>query len=135
MTTTTVLVGTTKGVFLIRSDDRAEWTLRGPLCDGWPINHVVGDPDTGMLWAAGGGEFWGAGVWRSDDGGETWTLSKLANGMMDTMLADSQEMRDYLKMEPSPPAPFTGEVEALWSLGAVRGADLCRRQARRPVRQ
>jgi hypothetical protein len=121
MTTTTVLVGTTKGVFLIRSDDRAAWTLRGPLCDGWPINHVVGDPDTGVLWAAGGGEFWGAGVWRSDDGGETWTLSKLANGMMDTMLADSQEMRDYLKMEPSPPAPFTGEVEALWSLGLSGG--------------
>jgi photosystem II stability/assembly factor-like uncharacterized protein len=36
---------------------------------------------------------------------------------MDAMLADSAEMRAYLGQEPAPPAPFTGEVEALWSLG------------------
>jgi len=119
--TVTILVGTTKGAFLIASDDRSAWTLRGPLCDGWPINHVIGDPETGTLWAAGGGEFPGAGVFRSDDGGDTWTLSKLANGMMDAMLADSEEMRSYLKMEPSPPAPHTGEVEVLWSLGRSNG--------------
>jgi photosystem II stability/assembly factor-like uncharacterized protein len=121
MTATTVLVGTTKGAFLLRSEDRGDWSLRGPLCDGWPINHVIGDAESGMLWAAGGGEFPGAGVWRSEDGGETWTLSKLSNGMMDRMLAENAGMRAYLGMEPAPPAPFTGEVEALWSLGLSGG--------------
>ena len=121
MTPTTILVGTTKGAFLIRSEDRTTWALRGPLCDGWPINHIIADPDTGRLWAAGGGDFFGAGVWRSEDGGESWALAKLSNGTMDAMLADSAEMRAYLKMEPAPPAPFTGEVEALWSLGLSGG--------------
>jgi len=53
----TVLLGTTKGAFLLTSDARrAGWSVKGPLCDGWPINHVVGDPATGMIWAAGGDE-------------------------------------------------------------------------------
>lgn len=121
MAAVTILVGTTKGAFLISSDDRKSWTLHGPLCDGWPINHVIGDPATGSLWAAGGGEFPGAGVFRSDDGGATWTLSKLSNGMMDRMLAENEEMRAYLGMDPAPPAPFTGEVDALWSLGMSNG--------------
>ena len=50
--THSVLVGTTKGAFLLESDGaRAEWKVRGPLCNGWPINHVIGDPETGRLWA------------------------------------------------------------------------------------
>lgn len=41
----TILVGTTKGAFLISGGgDRLNWTVKGPLCDGWPINHIVGDP-------------------------------------------------------------------------------------------
>jgi len=68
--TTTLMLGTTKGAFLLRSDDgRQNWSVVGPLCDGWPINHVVGDPATGHLWAAGGGDWHGAGVWRSQDDG------------------------------------------------------------------
>lgn len=35
----------------------------------WPINHVVGDAATGAIYADGGGDFFGAGVWRSTDGG------------------------------------------------------------------
>ena len=40
-----LLVGTTKGAFVLDGDaDRARWAVRGPYCDGWPINHVIGDP-------------------------------------------------------------------------------------------
>ena len=50
-----LLVGTTKGVFLLDSGPgRREWSVRGPCCEGWPINHAIGDVATGTLWAAGG---------------------------------------------------------------------------------
>ena len=40
----TILVGTTKGAFLISGgSDRSGWKVTGPHCDGWPINHLVGD--------------------------------------------------------------------------------------------
>jgi hypothetical protein len=57
-TRTTVLVGTTKGAFLISEvNGRGGWAAQGPYCDGWPINHVIGDRETGTIWAGGGGEF------------------------------------------------------------------------------
>ena len=69
-----LLVGTTKGAFVLEPrDGDAGWSVRGPYCDGWPVNHVVGDPVTGTLWAGGGSEWSGAGVWRSGDGGHTWS--------------------------------------------------------------
>jgi photosystem II stability/assembly factor-like uncharacterized protein len=118
----TLLVGTTKGAFLIEGDSaRGAWAVRGPFCGGWPINHVVGDPVTGGLWAGGGGEWQGAGVWRSGDGGQTWHLSLLSNGKFDAWLTNDPETRAYTGMEPNPPAPFTGEVEAVWSLHRAGG--------------
>jgi photosystem II stability/assembly factor-like uncharacterized protein len=118
--TVKVLVGTTKGVFLLSSTDgRRTWDVSGPHCDGWPINHVVGDPVTGMLWAAGGSDFMGAGVWRSADGGETWQLSLMANGHIDDFLANDPGAREYLGREPSPPAPFKGKIVTLWSVAKV----------------
>ena len=122
MRSVTILVGTTKGVFLIDSgDDRQSWSLRGPFCDGWPVNHVVGDPNTGIIWAAGGGDWSGAGVWRSVDGGESWVLSQLSNGEWDAWLARDPAFAAQMGATPSPPAPFTGEISAIWSLGLSGG--------------
>ncbi|MDD9744206.1 MAG: exo-alpha-sialidase [Marinovum algicola] len=122
MPRTTVLVGTTKGAFLLDgTEDRDAWSVAGPFCDGWPINHMAGDSESGALWAAGGNDWCGAGVWRSSDHGASWQLSKLANGQMDAWLADDPEMARTFGTEPSPPAPFTGEIEALWSIR--RGGD------------
>lgn len=112
-----VLVGTTKGAFVLCGDARREnWTLSGPSCGGWPINHVIGEPGTGRMWAAGGGEWDGAGVWRSDDGGASWTLSRLANGERDAFVAANPQEAAALGFVADPPAPFTGEVDAVWSL-------------------
>ncbi len=117
----TLLIGTTKGAFLITSQDgRKSWTVKGPLCDGWPINHVVGDPKTGVLWAAGGGDWHGAGVWRSDDGGDNWTLSKLSNGQLDEWAANDPEMAEMFGWEPVD-APFTGDITTFWSLHHAHG--------------
>jgi hypothetical protein len=71
-TETTILVGTTKGAFLLRPTGDG-WQVEGPHCDGAPINHVIGDPATGTLWAAGGNDWTGIGVWQSEDGGKGWT--------------------------------------------------------------
>src|SRR5215208_6436903 len=69
-----VMVGTRKGCFLLESDaDRRDWTVRGPFCEGWPVYHAV--HDGGTIYAAAASDWHGAGVWRSDDLGETWTLS------------------------------------------------------------
>jgi photosystem II stability/assembly factor-like uncharacterized protein len=71
-----ILLGTRKGAFILESDaERRSWALRGPFCETWPMNHVVGDPATGRIYGAGGNEWFGPAVWRSDDLGATWTHS------------------------------------------------------------
>ena len=68
-----LLVGTSKGAFRLLGDpERTRWQVQGPFCDGWPINHVIGDAESATLWAGGGSAFHGAGIWRSEDGGESW---------------------------------------------------------------
>jgi photosystem II stability/assembly factor-like uncharacterized protein len=75
MPVTVLLVGTRKGCFVLTSDDRRDWKLRGPYCEGWPVYHAVYDGDSGTIYAAAASEWHGAGVWRSRDLGETWELS------------------------------------------------------------
>lgn len=71
-----VLLGTKKGAFILRSDEsRRDWTLSGPFCETWPLNHVVADPATGVIYAGGGNEWFGPAVWKSADLGESWTHS------------------------------------------------------------
>jgi hypothetical protein len=73
---TALLVGTRKGLFVLDGDtDREDWEVRGPLCDGWPIHDAIVDPATGALLAAGGNNWYGPAVWRSDDLGESWSHS------------------------------------------------------------
>lgn len=113
-----LLVGTTKGAFILEPSDDAEasWSVRGPFCDGWPINHVVGDPATGALWAGGGGAWSGAGVWRSTDGDETWSVAKLSTGELDTWAAGDPGFAEAMGWEPVE-VPFGAEFSQVWSLG------------------
>lgn len=72
---TDILVGTTKGLFILKDKGgRSGWSVEGPFCDGMSINHACGKPETGQVWAAGGGGWFPAGVWRRVDG--AWTFSK-----------------------------------------------------------
>jgi photosystem II stability/assembly factor-like uncharacterized protein len=118
---TQVLIGTTKGAFLLHgSVDRDGWTVSGPHCDGWPIHHVIGDPETGHLWAGGGGDWSGTGVWRSTNGGETWTLSKLTKGMMDDWAANDPDFAQMIGWT-SEPTPFGEEFSQVWSMAVAHG--------------
>ena len=66
-----VLIGTRKGLFVAKSDDRSTWSLEGPHLTGFSINHAIRDPRDGALYACT--NFFGGGaVHRSDDGGATW---------------------------------------------------------------
>ena len=102
---TTILLGTTKGAFLATGGGD-DWRVKGPLCNGWPINHVIAD--AGILWAGGGGEWYGAGVWRSDDGGETWEVSRITKGTIDEWAANDADFAAMMNWTDEPP-PFTDE--------------------------
>ncbi|MBR9863516.1 MAG: exo-alpha-sialidase [Rhodobacteraceae bacterium] len=113
---TTLLIGTTKGVFLASGgESRSGWRISGPFCDGWPVNHVIGDPDSGTLWAGGGGDFFGAGVWRSDDLGETWRLTRLSRGSMDDWAANDPDFAAMIGWSDAP-LPFGNDFTQVWSL-------------------
>jgi photosystem II stability/assembly factor-like uncharacterized protein len=76
MTRSVLLVGTPKGAFLFDGDGaRRSWSLRGPLCEGWPIHDISVDSVSGAILAAGGSPWYGPAVFRSDDLGSTWTHS------------------------------------------------------------
>jgi photosystem II stability/assembly factor-like uncharacterized protein len=75
MSQSIVLVGTRKGLFVLESENRKDWNVRGPLCESWPIYHAVLDKDSGTIYAAAASEWLGSSVWRSTDLGETWEQS------------------------------------------------------------
>jgi len=112
-----LLVGTTKGAFVLDGDvDRARWRVRGPYCDGWTVNHVIGDPTTGTMWAGGGSDWSGAGVWRSDDVGHTWSLTRLTTGQLDAWAASDPDFAASIGWTEEP-TPFGEDFSQVWSLG------------------
>jgi hypothetical protein len=117
----TILVGTTKGAFLISGGrTRSGWEVAGPFCDGWPINHVIGDPASGTIWAGGGGDWHGAGVWRSADGGESWEVSRLTRGAMDDWAAKDPDFAAMVGWTDAA-LPFADGFSQVWSLGQAGG--------------
>ncbi|MGC5585146.1 exo-alpha-sialidase [Ornithinimicrobium sp. W1665] len=112
-----LLVGTTKGAFVLDGDAaRTSWAVRGPYCGGWAINHVVGDPATGSVWAGGGDDWFGAGVWRSRDVGRTWELTKLTTGELDAWAAEDPAFAESIGWADQV-APFGEDFSQVWSLG------------------
>ena len=94
-----LLIGTKKGAFIFESSDgRRTWDLRGPFCETWPINHVIGDPAAGTIWAGGGNEWFGPAVWRSDDLGATWSHS--SQGL--AYAAGEEPIRAVWSLAPAP---------------------------------
>lgn len=117
----TILLGTSKGAFLVRGSGPAgPWRVAGPFCDGWPINHVIGDPQSGSIWAGGGGDWNGAGVWRSDDDGQTWQVSRLTSGTMDRWAAGDPDFAAMVGWT-GEALPFADSFSQIWSLGLAHG--------------
>ena len=117
----TLMIGTTKGAFLAVSENRQNWQVTGPHCNGWTINHMAGDPETGTIWAGGGGDFFGAGVYRSEDGGATWELTRLTSGMIDNWAESEPEFAAAMGVT-GDPLPFGDEFTQVWSVSHAHGA-------------
>ena len=50
-----LLVGTKKGAFILDSDEsRRDWSISGPLCEGWPVHDLIVEPGSGAILAAAG---------------------------------------------------------------------------------
>jgi len=73
-----VLVGTSKGAFILSSDPgRGRWSLSGPHFAGADVFHVAYDfRGEGTVVAAVNHPVWGADIQRSRDMGRTWEPSK-----------------------------------------------------------
>ena len=68
-----ILVGTRKGLFLLRGDDdRRSFEVEGPYLSGWDVFHAIHDPRDGTIYAATNSWVYGGTVHRSADLGETW---------------------------------------------------------------
>jgi hypothetical protein len=94
--------------------------VKGPFCDGWPVNHLIGDPATGLLWAGGGSELHGAGVWRSEDSGVNWEVAKLTKGQIDDWAANDPQLAAMMNWT-NQPLPFADQFSQIWSLGYAHG--------------
>jgi len=72
-----VWIGTRKGAFCFRSDDRHEWEADGPFFPGEEVHHVMQDPrDPSRAYASAGTAWFGSHLQASTDGGKTWVLSE-----------------------------------------------------------
>ena len=77
-----LLVGTTKGAFLLRSRrEREHWQVAGPYFHGQAVYSLAYDGRNGRhrLWASTGSLLWGTYLRSSDDFGKTWTNPLEAN--------------------------------------------------------
>lgn len=64
---TLLIVGTQKGAFLLRSDDRrAQWRVEGPLFKGWKVTAAARDAK-GRTWVATGSDVYGVALHVSRD--------------------------------------------------------------------
>lgn len=59
-------VGTLKGAWIARSEDRSEWTVEGPMLKGWPVTTFGQAPD-GTYLLGTGSSWYGAAIHRSED--------------------------------------------------------------------
>ena len=81
---------------------------------------MIGDPESGTIWAGGGGEWHGAGIWRSDDGGASWKVTRLTKGKMDDWAANDLNFAKMIGWTDEP-LPFDDAFAQIWSLGYAHG--------------
>jgi hypothetical protein len=120
-----VLVGTTKGLFLYRSDaSRRDWQLEGPFLPGWEIYSVRGDSRHGQrIFAGTSHTAYGATVRVSNNIGASWT--QIATGPCYSVESGFKLNRIWQIVEghaSEPDTLFAGVEEAGLFVSRDRGA-------------
>jgi photosystem II stability/assembly factor-like uncharacterized protein len=78
----TLWIGTRKGAFVLRTNDRKRWRIEGPLFRGNEVNYIVPDPrDLNNVYAAVHSWWFGPHLHVSRDGGKTWALAEAEPAM------------------------------------------------------
>ncbi len=93
-----VLVGTRKGLFVLRSDRaRRAWDIEGPHFLGQAVNHAVLDPRDGrtLLAAVKAGHL-GPTVYRSDDSGASWSEASVPPAFPRAAAGEEGEAVDHV---------------------------------------
>lgn len=74
MSSVRLLVGTSKGAFIMTADGKREkWDISGPHFGGWEIYHMKGSPvNPERIYVSQSTGWFGQIVQRSDDGGKNW---------------------------------------------------------------
>ena len=101
-----LLVGTKKGLWIGRSDERRErWEFGKPefLMEGIYATSIDTRGASPRVFVSGHSEHWGPGVYRSDDLGRTWTETQGAAVRFPTDLGASVER--VWQIQPSPADP------------------------------
>jgi hypothetical protein len=100
-----LLVGTQKGLFILRSDARrTRWTLEGPHLAGHEILHAWLDPrDQTTGYAAAHHVVWGPHIYRSNDAARSWT--------------------SLPAVPRHPPGDYDNALKAVWNLVPARPGD------------
>jgi hypothetical protein len=70
----TVVVGTAKGGFILRTDDRQSWSMSGPFFKGWKVTAITRDAQ-GTFLCGTASDVYGAAIHKSTDL-ENWTQVK-----------------------------------------------------------
>jgi photosystem II stability/assembly factor-like uncharacterized protein len=108
-----VLVGTSKGLFLLEGDEgRGHWKLADPVLEGWSVYHAIVDSRDDSIHACTNHEVYGATVHRSRDSGKTWTRAEELGLPEESGL----KLERTWHVEPG----LESEPETLW-LGAAPG--------------
>jgi len=102
------LIGTDKGLFLLRTDDeRASWSIDGPTFKGWKITATARDA-AGRFWAATASDVYGPALHVSDDA-RAWT--QLDAGP-EWPKESGREMRQFWTLAPHGDRMYVGTDDA-----------------------
>ena len=96
-----LLVGTKKGLFVLRSSNRRVWKLEGPYLKGHEVNHAIFDARTERIFATANDAWFGSEIVSSSNLGHTWRSAKKSPGFAES---SGLKLERIWHIEPGPAA-------------------------------
>ncbi|CAN5708082.1 sialidase family protein [soil metagenome] len=108
-----LLVGTTKGLFIYRSDaNRANWQVEGPFLNGWCIDSVLGDSRHGnRIFVGASHKAYAPTIQLSTDEGQNWSQLRQGPSYAPTSGRSLRGIWQITPGAPSQPATYYAGVD------------------------